>query len=432
MRERKPLGEPSPASQPVARAGADLEMLGPLLCLAGLGISLYLAAMHYAVLLGDLSLGGVCGGAGDCNGVVSSRYGRLLGLPVSVWGAWYYLVAGTLASGLLIMRREDVPAFARALLWLTAAALAFDAYLGWAMAARLRAYCPLCLATYAVNLLILLAALRAVSRSRRLPSRLRSLLPSPAILLRPADPAYYREVLKLFLAALGGGASAMVLVLSLLVSGALSRREKAELATLLDYMARTPPTSIATAGLPVRGPDDAPITIVVFSDFLCEQCRLASRYLDVVAADHRDSLRIFYANYPADQECNPVAERTLHPGACALARAAECAHRQGRFWAFHHAVFEDPGKVGAEKIATYAARAGLDTAAFDACRSEEGPSAAVRAEIALARSAGVGFTPTIFVNGRGLVGALKPRMLEAAIRAAGPLPPPEPPAPGRP
>jgi len=432
MRERKPGGGPTPESQPVAIGRADLELFGPLLCLTGLGISVYLAVMHYAVLLGDLSLGEVCGAARDCNSVVSSRYGKLLGVPVSVWGTWYYLVAGTLASGLLLLRREDIPAFARALLWLAAAALAFDAYLGWAMTARLRAYCPLCLATYAVNLLILLVALRAVSRSRRLPGRLRSLLPSPAILLHPAEPTYYREVLKLFLVALAVGASAMVLVLTLFVSDALLRREKAELATLLDYMARATPVSIATEGLPVRGPDDAPITIVVFSDFLCEQCRRASRYLDIVAANHRDSLRIYYVNYPADQECNPVADRTLHPGACALARAAECAHRQGRFWAFHDAVFEEPGNVGPEKIATYAARSGLDTAAFNACRSEDGPAAAVRAEITLARSAGVASTPTLFVNGRGLVGALRPRLLEAAIQAAAPLSPPKPPESGKP
>jgi len=179
----------------------------------------------------------------------------------------------------------------------------------------------------------------------------------------------------------------------------------------------------------VRGPECAPITIVVFSDFLCEQCRLASRYLDIVAANHRDSVRIFYANDPADQECNPGADRSLHPGACEVARAAECAHRQGRFWAFHDAVFGDPEKAGAEKIAAYAARAGLDATALDACRSEDGPATAVRAEIALARAAGVGSTPTIFVNGRGLVGALKPWMLEAAIEA---LPPPTPPQTGRP
>ena len=408
-----------------AGKGAGLDRLGPLLCLAGLGISVYLAVMHSAVRLGNLALGGVCGGGGDCNSVVSSPYGSLLGVPVSVWGSWFYLVAGSLSAALLLMRREDVPAFARALLGLTALALAFDAYLAWAMAARLQAWCPLCVATYAVNLILLLVAARAAARSRDLPARMGSLLPAPAILRRPLDPAYYREALKLLLVAFGAGSSAIVLALWLTVSAAESRREKAELATLLEYMSHATPVAIPTEGLPARGPENAPITIVVFSDFLCEQCRLASRYLEIVATHHRGSLRMFYASAPADQECNPGADRTLHPGACAVARAAECAHRQGRFWEFHDAVFADPGKSGPEKIADYAARSGLDTAALNACRPEEGPAAAVAAQIALARAAGVGSTPTIFVNGRGLVGALKPWKLEAAIEAIARMPAPK-------
>ncbi|HEY2955003.1 MAG TPA: vitamin K epoxide reductase family protein [Candidatus Eisenbacteria bacterium] len=415
-------GGPGPAPLPALRRGVDLELLAPLLCLAGLVISVYLGVMHYAVHLGRLSLGEVCGAAADCNSVVASRYGMLLGVPLPVWGACYYVVAGALAFAILLLRREDAPAFAGALIALTAAALALDAYLAWAMAVRLRTPCPLCIATYAVNLLILLCALRAAVRHRGLPKRLGSLLPSPAILASPLDPAYYREALKLALVAAGAGGSLMLLVLNLLVSRSLARGEKAELANLLEYMASAPPTAIATEGLPARGPEGAPITIVAFSDFLCEQCRLASRYLAIVAANHRDSLRIFYASYPGDQECNPVADRTLHPGACAVALAAECAHRQGRFWEFHDAVFGDPGKAGAEKIAAYAARAGMDTTGLGACRSDPAAAAALRAQIELARAAGVGSTPTLFVNGRGIVGALKPWMLEAAIRSVAPSP----------
>jgi len=192
--------------------------------------------------------------------------------------------------------------------------------------------------------------------------------------------------------------------------------QKQQMAGLIEFLRTEPAAEIPTAGLPVRGPEHAPVSIVVFSDFLCEQCKRASEYLDVVAAGHRDALRITYASYPADQSCNPYADKTLHPGACVVARAGECARGMGRFWEFHDAIFRDPGVVRVEQLAHYAARAGLDTVAFGRCTSAADSSGAVAAGIALARSLGVTATPTFFFNGRRVVGALKPWMLEAVVR----------------
>jgi protein-disulfide isomerase/uncharacterized membrane protein len=393
------------------------EPVTPFLCLAGLFVSGFLTVMHFGLLSGDVSLGEVCGGAGDCNGVIFSRYGRLFGLPVSVWGMWYYIFAATLSSASMLLRREDSPAFVRATLWLTVAALAFDAYLAWAMETRVGSFCPLCATTYVINFAILALTLRAAWDVRGLPGGMRSLLPSPAGLRRPAEPAYYREVLKLYLAGLGAGVSVLVLALSLVFSHTLLQAQKKELAGLLEFLRTEPPSAIPTEGLPARGPERAPVTVVVFSDFLCEQCKRGSSYLDIVAASHRDALRIIHVSYPADPSCNPYAEKTLHPGACALARAAACARRQGRFWEFHDAIFGDPGKARPEKLEDYVARAGLDRAALDACLAEGDSASGLPAEIALARSVGVTATPTFFFNGRRVVGALKPWMLEAAVEA---------------
>jgi protein-disulfide isomerase/uncharacterized membrane protein len=407
----------TPPVEPAAAGTSSWALVTPLLSLAGLFVSTFLTVMHFGLLSGDVSLGEVCGGGGDCNGVIFSPYGRLLGLPVSVWGMWYYVLAATLSSGTALLRREDRAPFVRATLWLTVVALAFDAWLAWAMAARVGRFCPLCAVTYALNLLILLATLRAAREVRGMPGGWRALLPSLAELQRHAGPAYYREALKLHLAALGAGVSVVVLVLALVFSHTLLRAQKRELAGLLEFLRTEPPLSISTAGLPARGPERAPVSIVVFSDFLCEQCRRANGYLDVVAAGHRDSIRVTYVNYPADRTCNPYADKTLHPGACLVARAAACARRQGRFWEFHDAVFGAPGQVRPEALAEYAARAGLDRAAFDACMAEGDSAAGLPAEIALARSAGVNATPTFFFNGRPIVGALKPWMLEAALEA---------------
>ena len=419
------------------------ELFAPLLCLIGLCICVYLSIMHYGLLLGNTSLGGVCGGGtwGDCNSVVASRFGKLFGLPVSIWGMGYYIVAGTLSLGVVMLRRQDAPAFAEALLRLTIAAVAFDAFLAWTMWWYLERFCPLCAATYAVNVIILVIALRCSRRvglqrshqpqrmddvegTGRPPWRpsLRALLPSVSVLLRPADPAYYREVLKTFFVALGAGGCVLIVVISLLVSRSVLQKEQEKLASLLEYIGRIDPFYIATEGRPSRGPEDAALTLVVFSDFLCEQCKQAGEYLDIVAANHRDSMRIVYMHYPVDDACNEHAKANRHPGACTLAQAAECAHRQGRFWEFHNEVFSDAGKAKPEKVTDYATRSGLDIDAFNACLAEPQTTPAVQADIAIARAVGVTATPTTYINGRPVVGALKPWMLEAAIDAIAPLP----------
>ena len=164
MSETIPAGEASDARPPSGdRRGA--EAFAPFFCLVGLCVAAYLTAMHFGLLTGDLALGEACGPGGDCNSVVASRYGMLLGLPVSVWGMWFYIVAGVLTTASLLLRREDAAPYLRATVRLTGVALAFDAWLAYAMFARIGRFCPLCVATYAVNLLILIVTLPAARRA---------------------------------------------------------------------------------------------------------------------------------------------------------------------------------------------------------------------------------------------------------------------------
>ena len=413
------MSEGAPADgEPVRTPGGGefrWEAVTLALSLAGLCAAAYLTAMHFNLLTGDLSLGAVCGEKSDCNSVVSSRFGKFLGLPVSVWGLWYYIAATTLSLGALLMRREDRPPFVRATLRLTVAALVFDVWLALTMAVIGR-LCILCVATYAVNILILMATRQAGRGLAGIPAAAASLLPSPQGLRDLGGPGYYREVLKLMLTGIAAGACVVVLAATLVQQRSVLDSQKKQLANLLEFLRNEAPVSFPTRGLPARGPENAPISIVVFSDFMCEQCKRASRYFEIAAAHHRDSVRFVYVSFPADRDCNPAAEKSMHPRACEVALAGACARRQGRFWQFHDAVFSDPGTVTADKIPEYAMRSGLDPAAFNACMAEGDSVAGLSYEIALARAVGVTATPTSYINGRPVVGALNPWMLEQAFR----------------
>jgi protein-disulfide isomerase/uncharacterized membrane protein len=371
-------------------------------------IAAYLSVMHYRIQLGDLSLGEICGHtrAMDCDSVVASRFGLLWGLPVAVWGTCFYAAAGALALGIFLMRREDVTPLVRTLQWLSGAALAFDLYLAWAMATQLREACPLCLATYVVNAMIWAIA-----------TGIRVGLPRPphGARTQPREGDYYRGRLKECLAILAAGSCLLIVAAAGVASVEIGDTQRTQLKALLAAIQETRPVDIATDGRPSRGPTDAKVTLVVFEDFMCGPCKNASRAVDIVQAENRNTMRVVSMNYPGDAECNAFVHGSIHVGACTLARAGECAQRQGKFWEFRAAVFGSPGDVTPDQLESYAARAGLDRAKLDACLADTSVAASVRQDIALAHTHGVSATPTAFVNGLAVVGALQPWMLERLV-----------------
>ena len=85
-------------------------------------------------------------------------------------------------------------------------------------------------------------------------------------------------------------------------------------------------------------------------------------------------------------------------------------------------VFDKAGKVRPEKMAAYATLSGLDLDEANACLAEPHAEDATKADIDLAHSVGVTATPTLFINGRPIIGALEPWMVEAAIERIRSLP----------
>ncbi len=162
---------------------------------------------------------------------------------------------------------------------------------------------------------------------------------------------------------------------------------------------------------PVRGPSDAWVTVVVFSDFECPFCATAQATLATVLPEFGDDVRLVYKHYPL----------SLHRYARPAAVAARCAHAQGLFWPFHDlllagqsAIFGGDVEAG---FASVAAQAGLDVAAWQACRSDAAADADVVADMALGARLGVTGTPTFAVNGIRLVGSQPASVFRASIDA---------------
>lgn len=155
---------------------------------------------------------------------------------------------------------------------------------------------------------------------------------------------------------------------------------------------------------PSTGPVAAPITIVEFSDFQCPSCRQLHDILKTVTADY-PQVRLVFKDFPLTE---------IHPWAMTAAIAARCAYQQTpeSFWKVYDSIFANQQIISPDnawqKMQDLAAQAGLDPQAFRTCMSSPEPAQAIQSNLAEGQSLAITSTPTVFINGRRLVGPDRP------------------------
>ncbi|MGK5534233.1 Na+/H+ antiporter NhaA [Streptomyces sp. URMC 129] len=158
----------------------------------------------------------------------------------------------------------------------------------------------------------------------------------------------------------------------------------------------------------VRGPRDAPVTVVEYGDFECPYCGRAEPVVRELLAGAGD-VRYVWRHLPLTD---------VHPNARLAAEAAEAAAEQGRFWEMHDVLLDHQDDLRAADLLRHAAGLGLDTDRFHRALRERSGAGRVDAHLESADLSGVSGTPTFFVNGRRHHGAYDIDSLTAAVRAA--------------
>jgi len=156
-----------------------------------------------------------------------------------------------------------------------------------------------------------------------------------------------------------------------------------------------PRIDVSDGGREARGGgEDAPVTIIAFSDYECPYCKMAEGTVEQVREKYGDKLRYVHRDYPLP----------FHAHANLAAQAARCAGDQGKFWEYHDALWKSAG-LEREKLDEIAATLELDKAKFDECLESAKHAASIEADLAAGAEVGVNGTPAFFVNGRMLSGA---------------------------
>jgi len=154
---------------------------------------------------------------------------------------------------------------------------------------------------------------------------------------------------------------------------------------------------------PSFGTPGAPVVLVEFSDFECPMCKEEAKILrDNLMSAYPKQVRFYFMTYPLD---------SLHPWARAAAIAGRCVFRQnaGAFWDFHDWIFAHQSEINAEnlkdKVLEFAKGKELDALQLARCMDNRETEGEVNKAVAIGKDVGVSATPTLYINGRPVVGS---------------------------
>jgi uncharacterized membrane protein len=362
--------------------------------LAGLAAAAWLSVSHYR-LFTDPAYRSFCAVSKsiNCDTVSQSPYAVLWGVPVAVWGVLAYLCF------LLLLSRGGSAQHPRVWTLLFSAALGFSGY-SLALAAVstfvIGSYCILCIALYAVNLLLLFLSWIVRRRFncgpffRALGEDLRHLSPK-----RPLNALVIAVILAAF-----AGVKTVYPAYWLLNPAPMP----AEIGT-----------GVTPEGRPWLGADRPTLEIIEFADYQCFQCKKMYYHLRDLVAKHPEKIRLVHVHYPMDHEFNRMVKTPFHTGSGRLALVAIYAAAEGKFWAVHDLLYQWAGNRRENDLHELAAEVGLSADRLAEALEKRMFREQLLADIRLGMKHAVEGTPSYLIGGKLYQGAIPAEIFRGVV-----------------
>jgi protein-disulfide isomerase/uncharacterized membrane protein len=387
-----------------------------LLILLGLVVSGYLLYRQFLLLshsaAGVIDLCTEILGSG-CDDTLSSDSSWFLGIPFAGWGIIYYLSLACLSVLGFFLKEEFRLEAAVGSILLSIAGACGSVILAVIIFTGKASLCPLCLVIHAVNL-ILLCVIWWRS-GLKLPQILKSVGAGAAWIVsgKAASPAKARwKVLGYVVVALLAAVVYQWVYVEAKMAGGSDGGFNPD-AVLAEY-AQTPPVNLFVGpDDPIMGNPDAPVQIVVFSNFLCPGCRILAGALPELMGYFGGQVSVVFKHY-AGLVCLEQEDPLGAPGTCLAAWAAEAARRQGRFWPLHDLLYKIESDYDEGLIRQIAFNAGLDMNRFEAEWLSPDVMEKVARDTNLGQDLGIEGTPMVFLNNKK-VENISPQILEFLI-----------------
>ncbi len=178
-------------------------------------------------------------------------------------------------------------------------------------------------------------------------------------------------------------------------------RAKANIVTTL----APPRADVATGDAPRIGPASTPVKVVEFADYECPYCQKVNAHLAKLRQEFGDQISIYFKDFPLP----------MHARAQKSAEAARCARLEDKFWQYHDVLFEER-QHEPEQLKSYARRLSLNGEKFDRCLDKGEQAETVKKDLAEAQQLGLTGTPSFFINGIFVSGAVEYSTLRDIVR----------------
>ncbi|HVM97387.1 MAG TPA: thioredoxin domain-containing protein, partial [Candidatus Acidoferrales bacterium] len=342
----------------------------------------------------------------DCKVVMGSRYAEIGGFSVASLAIGYYLVVLAVAAGFIRTRSTSLrQQLSTVLLAMATGGLAFSFYMAIIALVVIKAVCLMCSGLYVVALAQFASTWRLRSATLAI-SRVQVMAAAGRDRMIAATAAAVVAVLVCFIVwEIISGGSRMTTM----------EEVKGQDPKFFSWYKSLPLTRVSSDGDNVLGSRDGPVTIVEFSDFGCGHCKVFHESLDEVLQRDGQGVRVVFRNFPLSSDCNSSVSSRIHPDSCLAAIAAECAGEQGKFWEYHNLLFDHQEQQGREFLLQYAGRLHLDLNRFGECLGSPAARRRVEQDAQMGNDLSIDSTPTVFINGRTIKGALDPINLQKAL-----------------
>jgi protein-disulfide isomerase len=387
------------AADTAADAGRPSErgrlwlIIGLVISIIGIAASIY-SVRHHLEVKATGQTDAVCNinATFNCDEVALSKYSEPFGIPLGVFGLGYF-VANAILIGLGLRGGSTGREHTHAYVVMVLIGLVTSLALGGLSAVALGTFCLTCIAIYTLTIVqagTLFAFRKEIPDGFNLKSTF------------------------------NGGSTAAIAVAIVVIlfstlkpspkpgsteeSAAIKDPEAPQLATKAEDIAITRSPYGGLGEDYRKGPDNASVVIVEFADFQCPACKNISGTLEQIHKEFPDRVQVVYRMYPLDQSCNSSMRGPLHQHACTAAVMARCAGQYGKFWEMHDLLYGNQSDIKDAKIKEWGKQLGLTDEQMSACLASNDLMAKIKDDIAVGTALGIDSTPTVYINGRKLLG----------------------------
>jgi len=369
-----------------------------VIALAGLLDAVYLAISHYRVYV-DMGYKSFCAVSKsiNCDTVSQSPFSIFLDVPVPIWG----VVGYALFLILLYPIRRGPSHEVRLWPTLFVIALVFSAYsviLALISLVYIHSYCIMCIATYAVNLMLLFYTWLIHKRFTN-NSMLSGILSDFKWLV------HKRRNALIFFLCIGAGVAASLILWTPHYWEISPDAQEYQLAN-----------GVTEDGHPWIGAEDPELVIIEFTDYQCFQCKKMHFYLRKLMTGYPDKIRLVHRNFPMDHAVNPMVKEPFHVGSGKLAMLSLYAADKENFWHFSDLLFNVKASKGRFRIRGIAEAAGFEMQALARAAKDPALRRKLNIDLGDGLKQGITGTPGYLIDGQVYVGQIPSEILTRVMK----------------